>query len=75
MIKLAFALTINKSKRQSRDEVGVDLQRPVLTHGQLNVALFRATSVQGTKILIASHVAGTTEIIAFSEVLLKSYVE
>jgi hypothetical protein len=70
-VKLAFALTINKSQGQSLDEVGVDLRRPVFTHGQLYVALSRAISVQGVKILIDSQVARKTANIVFPEVLLE----
>ncbi len=71
LVKLVFALTINKSQGQSLDEVGVDLRRPVFTHGQLYVALSRATSVQGVKILMDSQGARRTENIVFPEVLLE----
>jgi ATP-dependent DNA helicase PIF1 len=70
-VKLAFALTINKSQGQSLDEVGVDLRRPVFTHGQLYVALSKTTSVQCDKILMDSQVARKTENIRFPEVLLE----
>jgi hypothetical protein len=56
---------------QSLDEVGVDLQRPVFTHGQLYMALSKATSVQGVVILMNSHVARNTENIISPEVLLE----
>jgi ATP-dependent exoDNAse (exonuclease V) alpha subunit len=38
-VKLVFTMTINKAQGQSLEEVGVDLQEAVFTHGQLYVAL------------------------------------
>uniref|UniRef100_A0ABD2WRM7 ATP-dependent DNA helicase n=1 Tax=Trichogramma kaykai TaxID=54128 RepID=A0ABD2WRM7_9HYME len=40
-IILAFAMTINKSQGQSFDEVGLYINRPLFSHGQLYVALSR----------------------------------
>ena len=51
-VRLAFAISINKSQGQSVKYVGVDLRMPVLTHGQLYVALSRATSRRRVKILL-----------------------
>jgi len=51
-IKLAFALTINKSQGQSLKKVGVYLPQPVFTHGQLYVALSRCGDPENTKVLI-----------------------
>jgi len=42
-IRLAFAMTINKSQGQSLKVVGLRLHEPVFAHGQLYVALSRCT--------------------------------
>ena len=44
-LRLAFAMTINKSQGQSLTYTGLDLRTPVFSHGQLYVALSRCTSL------------------------------
>ena len=45
-VRLAFAMTINKSQGQSVEHVGINLQTSVFFHGQLYVAFSRCTSPQ-----------------------------
>ncbi len=69
-VKLVFAMTINTAQGQLLEEVGVDLQEAVFTHGQLYVALSRATSAAGMKILMKPDAQRVTQNIVFPEVLL-----
>jgi hypothetical protein len=70
-VRLCFAMTINKSQGQSVKHVGLDLRRPVFTHGQFYVAVSRVTSVSNIKAIWAEEVQdGTTMNIVYEEVLL-----
>lgn len=51
-LRLSFAMTINKAQGQTIPIVGVYLPNPVFSHGQLYVALSRATAKRNIKILI-----------------------
>ncbi|XP_071641856.1 uncharacterized protein [Temnothorax longispinosus] len=51
-IKLAFAMTINKSQGQTFDKVGIDLRKDVFNHGQLYVAFSRVRSWQALKVYL-----------------------
>ncbi len=51
-VRLAFAMTINKSQGQSVQTAGIDLRSPVFTHGQLYVALSRVTDKSRLKVLL-----------------------
>jgi hypothetical protein len=46
-IRLSFCMTINKSQGQSFARVGIALNEPIFSHGQLYVALSRARSRAG----------------------------
>ncbi|THH03718.1 hypothetical protein EW146_g10359 [Bondarzewia mesenterica] len=70
-IRLAFAMTINKAQGQSVKYVGLDLRTAVFTHGQLYVALSRATSGRRIKVLLPDSVSESiTPNIVYPEVLL-----
>jgi len=48
-VRLCFAITINKLQGQIVEYVGLDLRRPVFTHGQLYVGVSRVTSIWNIK--------------------------
>uniref|UniRef100_A0A8I6YED5 ATP-dependent DNA helicase n=1 Tax=Hordeum vulgare subsp. vulgare TaxID=112509 RepID=A0A8I6YED5_HORVV len=54
-VRLSFAMTINKSQGQTIPNVGVYLPEPVFSHGQLYVALSRATATSNIKVLAGTH--------------------
>jgi len=51
-IKFSFAMTTNKAQWQTIPNVGVYLLESVFSHGQLYVALSRATARSNIKILV-----------------------
>nr|GEW57264.1 DNA helicase [Tanacetum cinerariifolium] len=51
-IELCYAMTINKSQGQSLNKIGVYLPQPNFVHDQLYVALSKATTPHGLRILI-----------------------
>jgi hypothetical protein len=70
-IQLAFALTINKSQGQSLNHIGIDLRKPIFSHGQLYVAFSRATSSQHIKVLLPDNPhAKKTRNVVYNEILL-----
>lgn len=71
-VRLAFAMSINKAQGQSVKYVGLDLRSPVFTHGQLYVALSRATSSRHITILTSNDgpPSRTTQNVVYPEVLL-----
>jgi hypothetical protein len=69
-VRLSFAMTINKSEGQSLKYVGIHLISPVFCHGQLYVALSRATSCENVHILLPESAQSKTANVVYSEVLL-----
>jgi ATP-dependent DNA helicase PIF1 len=51
-IRLAFAMTINKSQGQTFRRIGIYLPAPVFSHGQLYVALSRVRCFDDVKVLV-----------------------
>ncbi|XP_074266503.1 uncharacterized protein LOC141589778 [Silene latifolia] len=58
-IKLSFAMTINKSQGHTLNRVGIYLPRLVFSHGQLYVALSRATQSSDITVVVLPHCALT----------------
>lgn len=71
-INLAFSITINKSQGQTIPNVGLFLQDPVFSHGQLYVALSRGRSSLSTKVVVAQdpndHHSNKTPNIVYKEI-------
>ena len=75
-VRLAWAMTINKTRGQTFDKVGIHLEEPVFTHGQLYVAFSRARSFSDVRVEILPTLrqgrrddTRTTDNIVFTEVL------
>jgi len=51
-IRLAFAMTINKSQGQTLNYVGISLTESVFTHGQLYVAVSRVTDGANLRMIV-----------------------
>ena len=60
-VRLAFAMTINKSQGQTISNVGVYLPEHVFSHGQLYVALSRGTSESDTIVLVKKTTSHNTD--------------
>jgi hypothetical protein len=50
LVRVAFAITINKSQGQTFNNIGVYLSSPIYSHGQLYVVISRVTSSGNIKI-------------------------
>ena len=51
LVRLSFAMTVNKAQGQTISHSGVYLPEPVFSHGQLYVVLSRATARSNIRIL------------------------
>lgn len=72
-VRLAFAMTINKSQGQTLDFVGLYLPSPVFSHGQLYVAMSRVKSPHSLKVYIEGLSEGgtsTTQNVVYPEVFM-----
>jgi hypothetical protein len=65
-LKVCFAMTINKSQRQSLSMAGIDLREECFSHGQLYVACSRVSSASSLVILAPK---GSTKNTVYKEVL------
>ena len=54
-IRLAYCMTISKSQGQNFKKVGIYLNNPVFSHGQLYVALSRVSSLKNVKVKIVEN--------------------
>jgi hypothetical protein len=66
-LQLAFAMTINKAQGQTMKIVGIYLLEPIFTHGQLYVALSRATRVNDVSVFCPN--GRTTTNVVYMELL------
>jgi hypothetical protein len=68
-IRVAFAMTINKSQGQTLNNIGVYLPSPVYSHGQLYVALSWVTSSAHIEIFSGQGPNGYMWNVIYKEVL------
>lgn len=74
-IRLCFAMTINRAQGQTLDIVGVNLQQPMFSHGQLYVALSHATTSSKIKVILEicyytkNKIVTSTKNIVYNEIL------
>ena len=69
-LRPCFALTINKAQGQSYKVVGLDLEKPVFSHGMLYEALSRTGSMDSLHIFTRD---GTTSNVVYKKFWINSY--
>jgi ATP-dependent DNA helicase PIF1 len=67
-IRSAFAMTINKAQGATLAKVGIFLNDPVFSHGQLYVALSRVSSENDIVVATQSSPEGTTRNVVYKEI-------
>ncbi len=68
-VRVAFAMTINKSQGQTLNNVGVYFPSPVFSHGQLYVVISQVTSSANIKIFNGQGLDGYMQNVVYREVL------
>jgi ATP-dependent exoDNAse (exonuclease V) alpha subunit len=71
LVRLCFAITINKAQGQSLQKIDIDLRQLVFTHGQFYVAFSRVTDIANLDVLLPYRGSGMVENIVYLEVLLR----
>ena len=67
-IRSAFAMTINKSQGTTLKKIGIYLNSPVFSHGQLYVALLKVSSIEDIIIATDTRIEETTRNVVFKEI-------
>ena len=67
-IRSAFAMTINKAQGATLKKVGVYLNDPVFSHGQLYIALSRVASINDITVATNSSIQGITRNVVYHEI-------
>ena len=67
-LRVAFAMTINKSQGQTFERVGLYLTQPVFTHGQLYVGFSRVRSLDRIHVKLPQRTNRTANVV-YTEVL------
>jgi ATP-dependent DNA helicase PIF1 len=71
LMRLYFAIIINKAQEQSLQKVDIDLRQPVFTYGQFYVAFSRVIDMANLDVLLPYRNSGMVKNIVYPEVLLR----